>query len=109
MISERTVAQKERRGPPNCNRATTAPWPGCGPVALQVLVFCRSDDDERTGGRQRGEARSSFHHVASVEGELLRQRAVGGQVHGRIDGKADGVASLHEELSRVARDGKRRG
>ena len=75
----------------------------------RFLVPCRGDDDEGAGRRQRGKARRSFHHIASVEGELARQRAVGGLVHWSFDGKADSIASIHEELRRIAGDGKRRG
>src|ERR1700676_3523814 len=93
--------------------ATTAPLSHHGQDAdgglARFFVSCRGDDDERAGRGQRGKARCSFYHIASVEGELARQCAVGGQVHWCFDGKADGVASVHEELSRVAGDGKRRG
>src|SRR5208337_2476928 len=74
----------------------------------RLLILCRGYDDERAGCRQRGEARGSFHHIAAVESELPRQRPVGGQVHGRLNGKTDSVTSIDEEHRRVGGDRKRR-
>src|SRR5208337_844586 len=94
---EAPVAQLAHHGE-NANRR--------GLARLLDRLLCRRDDDERAGRRQCGEARRVLHDIASMERELPRQVTVGGEVHGRLDGKADGVASVDEELSRVTGDGK---
>ena len=77
-------------------------------ASRRLFVFRRGDDDERAGRGQRSEARGSFYYVVSVERELVRQSTIEAQVHGRLDGKADGVAGLDQKHRRVASDGKRR-
>src|SRR5277367_627092 len=76
-------------------------------------VLRRGDDDERPGSWQGGKGRCSGYNVISVERELAPEVAVKcpvrGQVERRLQGEADGVAGVDEELCRIRSDGEMRG
>src|SRR6202021_1830417 len=69
-----------------------------------LFVLSRGHNDERAGRGQSCERRCCFEDVAAAESKLPSQGSVQRQIHRRLNRKADWVASVGEELCRLALD-----